>query len=263
MNRSVVVLILLLTLSCLCSVAQTPPTSDPQALALIAKSVLAMTGGTTLSGVTLNANAIWIAGSDYFTGPATLQAAGTTDSRIDLNLNGLTRTDIRTTSGGFPGGSSTGASAKAQPFAQHNCWTEPVWFFPALSSLTVAATNTNLVFSYVGQEMHGSVSTQHIRMIQVWPADDVRTLINVQRMSTTEFYLDSASLLPVAIAYKVHPDKDANTDIPMEIGFANYQVVSGIAVPHHIQRSVNGEVDLDLTVTNAVMNSGLSISKLQ
>ncbi len=63
--------------------AQTP-TSDPQALTLVAKSVAAMTGGQPVSGVTLNATAIWIAGSDYFTGPATLQATGSTSTRTTL-----------------------------------------------------------------------------------------------------------------------------------------------------------------------------------
>ena len=151
MNRSVVVLMLMFALSSLYSVAQTPPTSDPQALALIAKSVLAMTGGTTVSRVTLNTNAIWIAGSDYFTGPATLQATGTTDSRIDLNLNGLTRTEIRTASGTLPSGSWVDASGVSHPFALHNCWTEAAWFSPALSSLTLATTSTTLSFAYVGQ----------------------------------------------------------------------------------------------------------------
>jgi hypothetical protein len=122
-----------------------------------------MTGGQPVSGVTLNATAIWIAGSDYFTGTATLQAKGSTDSRVDLTLNGLNRTEIRTTSGGAPTGSWIVASAKAQPYAQHNCWTDAVWFFPELSSLAKAA-NPAFFFSYVGQEQHEGLTVQHIRV---------------------------------------------------------------------------------------------------
>lgn len=84
--------------------AQTPAPSDPQALALVAKAIAALTAGLPVSGVTLKANAISIAGSDYFTGTATLQATGTDNSRVDLNVNSSTRTEIRTQSGGFPGG---------------------------------------------------------------------------------------------------------------------------------------------------------------
>lgn len=262
MIRSLAVVLSLLAVSSLPSAAQTP-TSDPQALALIAKSVAAMTGGLPVSGVTLNANAIWIAGSDYFSGPATLQATGTTDSRIDLKLNGFTRTEIRTASGTLPSGSWVDASGATHPFALHNCWTEAAWFYPALSSLTLATTTSKLSFAYVGQERHNGVSTHHIRMSQTSPADDVSNLFNVPRMSATDFYLDSVTFFPMAIAFKVHPDKDMNTDIPMEIGFANYQPVNGIQVPFHIQRMLNGGVVLDFTVTSAVMNSGLAVSKLQ
>ena len=257
MNRAFTYLTTVLFLGarfCSAQAPQAPPTSDPQALALVAKSIAAMTGGLPVNAVTLNANAIWIAGSDYFTGPATLQATGTTDSRVVLTLNGLSRTEIRTTSGGIPSGSWTDASAAAQPFALHNCWTDAVWFFPALGSLAQAASRT-FFFQYVGQEQHEGISAQHIRAFQAFPQDDTRNLLSVQRLSTIDFYLDSTSYLPLTIAFKVHPDKDMNTDVPMEIRFANYQVVSGIEVPFHIQRSLNGEVSLDLTVTSAVMNS--------
>ena len=100
-------------------------------------------------------------------------------------------------------------------------------------------------------------------MSQTTPPADVNNIFNVPQMSTTDFYLDSVTFLPVAIAFKVHPDKDMNTDIPMEIGFANYQPVNGIQVPFHIQRMLNGGVVLDLSVNSAVMNSGLAVSKLQ
>ena len=241
--------------------AQTPPASDPQALALVAKSIAAMTGGLPVSGITLNANAIWVVGSDYFTGPATLQGKGTTDSLITLSLNGFSRTETRTQSGGVPSGTWADASATPKAFALHNCWTDAVWFFPALSSLTQAA-NPNFFFSYVGQEQHNGVSTQHIRSFQL-SQNDPSNLLEVQRLSTSDIYLDSSSFLPVAIAFKAHPDKDMTIDIPMEIGFAKYQVVTGIQVPFHIQRMLNGGVVLDLTVTNAVMNSALSLSQAQ
>jgi len=236
-------------------------TSDPQALALVAKSVAAMTGGQPLSGVTLNATAIWTSGSDNFSGPANLQATGTTDSRVDLTLKGFTRTEIRTTSGGMPSGSWIGASAKAQPFAQHNCWTDAAWFFPALSSLTQNA-NPAFFFSYIGQEQRGALTVQHIRVFQHFPLNQ-NLPSPVDRLSVSDVYLDPVSFLPLAVAFKVHPDRDANVDIPMEIRFANYQVVSGVQVPFHVQRLLNGSLALDLTVTNAVMNSTLSTTSSQ
>jgi hypothetical protein len=140
--------------------------------------------------------------------------------------------------------------------AQHNCWTDPVWFFPALSSLTQAA-NTSYFFSYVGQEQHDSLTVDHIRVFQhyLWDQTNLNT---VDRLSAMEIYLDPTSSLPLAVAFAAHPDADMNVDIPIEIRYANYQAVNGILVPYHIQRLLNGGIVLDLTVTSAVLNSAAS-----
>jgi hypothetical protein len=81
-------------------------------------------------------------------------------------------------------------------------WTEAVWFFLALSSLSQTA-NPSFTFKYVGQEQHGGVNTQHIRVFQ---PSKVSLL---QHLNTIDFYLDPASSIPLAIAFQVRPDKDA------------------------------------------------------
>jgi len=116
-----------------------------------------------------------------------------------------------------------------------------------LSSLTQTA-NPNFIFSYVGQEQHGGMNTQHIRVYQPGPFLGV---------STMDFFLDPASYLPLSVAFNAHPDSDMNTNIPVEILFANYQAVSGIQVPFHFQRMFNGSVVLDATITSALVNTGL------
>ena len=232
--------------------AQRTATSDPQALALAAKALAALTGGLRVNGVTMNADAIWIAGSDNFTGTAVLQATGTS-SQMDLNLSGLQRSETRTVIAGVPSGTWVDGSAAPQPYALQNCLTDTVWFFPSLSSL-VQMANVTFVFSYIGTEQHGGVSVQHLRWSQTSSPADPRNLFNVQRLSTTDIYLDSFTFLPAAIAYNVHPDNDIYKDIPVETRFANYQVVSGVQVPLHIQQSLNGGVVLDLTITSSVVN---------
>ena len=261
MNRSAVLLTSLLALSSVCSVAQTLPTSDPQALALVAKSLAALTAGIAVPGVTLNATVISIAGSDYFTGTATLQAQGTKNSRVDLSVNGTTRTEIRTASGDIPSGSWVEGSAAATQFAQHNCWTDAVWFFPALTSLTQGA-NPNFVFSYVGQEQHDNLTVQHVRVLQHLALDTANSS-PVGHLSTMDLYLDPVSFLPLALAFNVHADRDMNIDIPVEVRFAGYQLVNGVQVPFHVQRLMNGSLALDLTVTSATLNSTLPIGGAQ
>lgn len=249
MHRLALAVVCLLSV---CAVAQNLPASDPQAITLAQQSIAALTGGTTVSDFTLSANVTSILGSDYERGTATLQAKGTGESRVDVNLSTSgTRSDVRNVASGNPGGAWNKNGGASMAYADHNCWVDAAWFFPALSSLSQTA-NPTFVFKYIGQEQHGGVNTQHIQVFQ-WSTQDP----TVQRLSTMDFYVDAGSLLPVAADFKVHSDSDMNVDIPGEIGFANYQAVNGIRVPFHIQRMLNGGVVLDMTVTTATFNSGL------
>jgi len=93
---------------------------------------------------------------------------------------------------------------------------------------------------------------------RIFPQDTKN--LALQGLSATDFYLDPASFLPLAIVFSVHPDADMNTNIRSEIGFANYRAVSGVLIPFHIQRMLNGTVVLDIVVNNATVNSGLQDS---
>lgn len=232
--------------------AQSPPASDPQALSYASQSIAVLTGGAAISDVTLTGNVIRIAGSETDTGPATLLAKGTSESRIDLQLTGGNRRDILNGSGGFPQGSWIGSDGISNSYAAHNCWTDSSWFFPALSSLAAVSSNPNAVLSYVGQENLNGTAVQHLRSY-LYVADQSF----FQQISTMDFYLDSTSLFPVTAKFNIHPDNNGSTNIPVEIDFSNYEPVSGVQVPFHIQRLVQGSLVLDVTISSAVFNSGL------
>jgi hypothetical protein len=246
-----------LLVSAVCAVAQNAPSSDPFAVSLAQKSVAALTGGTTISDVTLKANVTSILGSDYESGTGTFQAKGTGESRSDLNLSTSgTRTDVRNLVSGAPAGAWGKNGGTSTAYAGHNCWTDAAWFFPAFSSLTQMA-NPNFIFKYIGPERHGGVNSQHIQIYQLAAQGQPPS---VQRLSKMDFYLDAASSLPLGINFDTHADDDMNLNIPVAINFANYQPVQGIQVPFHIQRMLNGGVVLDATVTSAGFNTGLSDS---
>jgi hypothetical protein len=248
-------LILLTSLLVTCAIsagAANATLSDPFAITLAQKSAAALTGGLPVSDVTLGATVISILGSDSETGTGTFAAKGTSESRVDLSLSGGTRSDVRNLTNGSPGGAWNKNSSTSTAYAQHNCWTDAAWFFPALSSLTQTA-NPNFIFKYIGQEQHGGVATQHVQVFQIGQKDNG----TLQRLSTTDFYLDPTSSLPLAIASQTHADSNMNIDIATEVRFANYQTVSGFQVPFHFQRMFSGVVVLDVTVTDVVLNSGL------
>ena len=238
--------------------AQNPPQSDPQALALANQAMAALNNGVAVSDVTLTGNVTWIAGSDNETGTATLQAKGTGESRVDLNLSGGSRTEIRNdVASTFPQGASIENGGSQQPWALHRCWINASWFYPTLSFLS-ATSDPSLIFSYVGQEHRGGTSVQHLRLYRYLASQKPAFAAVTQRVSTADFYLDSTSLLPVALVFNAHPDDDAYTDISIEIDYFNYQTINGVQVPLHIQKLVSGGLALDAAVTGVSVNSGLS-----
>src|SRR6266566_2253913 len=196
-----------LVLFSVCSVAQNP-SSDPYAVSLAQKSVVALTGGVPLGDVTMNANVTSISGPNLETGTATLQAKGVTDSRIDLNLPSGTRTDIRNDNSVNPQGASATNGGGYQAWALHNCWTNASWFFPALSVLA-STSDPTVIFSYVALESRNGASVQHIQSYRyIVDPNRAATTALTQRLSTMDFYLDSSSLLPLAITFNSHPAND-------------------------------------------------------
>ena len=237
------------------AVAQTQPPSDPQALSYASQSIAALTGGTSISDVTLTGNVTWNAGAD--TGSATLRALGSGESRMDLALTSGTRTEIRDAQTGSPLGQWINPDNTSGYYAPQNCWTDAVWFFPALGSLAVGP---NVVLSYVGQETRNGSTVQHIQSYIYdpnWPAGVTPT---DQQLSTMDFYLDATTLLPTAITFNAHPDNDSTTNLLIEADLSNYQSVGGAMVPMHIQRYQQGNLMVDITVSGATLNTGLPLS---
>jgi len=252
--RHLAVLCLVLSVPTFLS-AQGQPPSDPQALAYAAQSIAAMTGGNAISDVTLTGSVTWNAGAD--SGNATLRALGTGESRMDLVLSSGTRSEIRDAQTGAAIGQWINPDNTSGLYASQNCWTDAVWFFPVLGSLAVGP---NVVLSYIGQETRNGATVQHVQSYVYDPNWPAGVTPSDEQLSTMDFYLDASTLLPVAIAFNIHPDNDATTNLPVETDFANYQTTSGVTAPMNIQRYQQGNLMVDVTVSGASFNTGLSLS---
>lgn len=235
-------------------IAQTRPTSDPVALSYAAKSIAALTAGNRITDVTLTGDATWIAGSDVETGTVTLLASGSGESRMTLALSSGNRTEIRDASTGAPTGQWVAPNGTHGMFVPQNCWTDAVWFFPALGSLTGTG---NVVLSYMGQETRNGQAVQHIQSYAYQPYRYSGRSPSPQQLTTMNFYLDATTLLPVAVTFNIHPDTDSNANIAVEIDFSDYQGFSGVLVPTHIRRYLQHTLQIDLTITSALVNTGI------
>jgi hypothetical protein len=236
--------------------SQNQPPSDPQAVKLASQSIAALTGGNAINDVTLNGSVTWSGGAAPETGTTTLLASGTGESRMNLTLPSGTRAEIRDASTGVAQGQWIAQDGSSGLFAQQNCATDAVWFFPALGSL---AAGPNVVLSYIGPETRNGAAVQHIQSY-IYQSNPSGITPSPQQLSTMDFYLDATTSLPVSIAFNAHPDNTASANLSVEVDFSNYQALSGVMVPTHIQRALQGNVLVDIVISGASFNTGLPIS---
>jgi hypothetical protein len=232
------------------------PNSSPQAATLLSQSAAALSGNIALSDVTLSGTVRRIAGSDDESGSVVLTATASGSSKIALSFSSGNRKEVRTNSNNSPTGSWSGTDSIAHSIAVHNLFTD--WgLFPTFtfSNLNGSATT---VFSYIGQETRNGHSVQHLSIQQQFPNQTGSVASLLQHLSQMDIYLDASTSLPVSLAYNIHPDNDADLDLPVEIGFSDYRPVNGAQIPFHVQKYLNNNLSLDLQFQSVAVNSGLT-----
>jgi hypothetical protein len=242
------------------SAAQQPTPASPQPGQLLQSALAALGANTAIADVSLLGTAHYIAGSDDETGTATLKALAGGSSRVDLNLSGGTRTEIDTSASGTSAGTWSGPDGLSHDIAFHNLLTEPAWFFPAFLVLR-GLSAPGYVANYVGHETRNGRALEHLTISQ---ASAIQVPVggpDLRHLAQTDLFLDSSTILPVAMTFNIHPDNNALLDIPVEIRFSDYRSVNGVQIPFHVEKFLNNSLLLDLQFQAASVNSGLSDSQ--
>jgi hypothetical protein len=228
---------------------------DSQAVSLIQSSLTALTGSAAVNDATLQATASYVAGSDRESGSALMVGRLTQESIVQLTLSGGTRQEIRNGNAG----AWSGPDGTLHSTAIHNCWTDATWFFPALT-LEALASNTQVGLTYFGTDTSKGTALIHVQAALL-VSGLTASGSAIQPLSTMDLYFDPKALVPLFLDFNTHPDTDANTNLPVEIQFGNYQVSNGWLVPAHIQKYLQRTLLLDVTVTNVLVNSGVPASE--
>ena len=239
---------------------QAPSSPSPQAVTILRNSLAALVGHTAVTDITLTGSARRIAGSDDESGPAVLKGVVAGAARVELSLPSGSRSDFSNISTAPHSGTWSGSDGVSHAVSFHNLLSDPTWFFPAFG-IARGLNSPNHVTTYVGQETQNSQTVYHIAIQRTLP-NAVGDTQFFEHLSRTDLYVDSATLLPVALKFNVHPDGNAAIDIPVEITYADYREVNGIQIPFHIEKYLNGSLFLDLQFSTANLNSGLTASAL-
>jgi len=222
--------------------------------AVLAKAAAAFSQAKPVNGITLNATAEWIAGSDDETGNATLTANADGSYSLRLQLAQSSRTEAQTSFASGQTCSWSGTDAVSHPVAAQNCMGSMAWFLPAASlfgNLQPSTVSTSVESSTAGAASSFLDIQQQRTPPAAFTSDGAALLTH---LSVVDLYLDPASFLPTGLAFNIHPDDNAASDIPVQVIFTNYQTINGVSIPFRIQRYFNGTLQLDLTVTLASTN---------
>jgi hypothetical protein len=228
-------------------------TSASNALAQLSS---AFSGGQVVHTIQLSGTAAWTAGSLQDSGTVSLTATAGAASQLQLQLDTTgQRTETQTGAGLNASCQWSGADNAPHSVDLGNCWRPDLWFLPALSlQPSLLPSYLGIVDLGVGTVGFTSNAYRHLQSQLVFTSLTSQLSSNLAQQSTMDLGLDPVTLLPAVLAYTVHPDNGAQVQIAIEIHYSNYQTVNGVQVPFHIQRYVNGALQLDILLNSAQIN---------
>ena len=242
---------LLLSSSFVC--AQAPAPLQTQTATVTASTVttqaIAAFSALPVTQIQLSGTAKAYAGSSQPSGTFTATLKSTGESTLQLNMDALSRTETAGPWASPPQCAWTGTDGVQHSAADHNCRVALTWLVP---DLTLQARVTSLAqqLSAASETAPGtyrlSLSESHSEF-----SPDLNTLLN--NLSTAKLAVDQITFLPATLDFNLHPDKDANTNIAIEVRYTDYRQVNGATIPFHIQRYLNNGLALDLQVETAVV----------
>ncbi len=229
--------------------------ATPDSTTILSQASQAFSAGNPVSSVSMTGTAQWFAGSTKDSGPAKLTAKVTGENSAELDLSNGTRIEAQSAVGDDRTCTWSGKDGVSHDMASSNCWTATTWFLPHLA-LQTTGLPTNLGVQYLGVIADKGQSSPHLQhQLTIAPGQTKPAVTaQIQSWSRTDLALDPVTLLPSALKYTIHPDNNSSVNLQVEVRYSNYQNVSGVELPMHIERYVNGSLQLTVDIDSATVN---------
>jgi hypothetical protein len=223
-------------------------TATPQLRTVQSQAWAALVSAAQPTTVALDGTFTSTAGSLTQNGDAHLTVGSNGTFLINLSGNVSTTSESRTVSDGVPACTWTDSEGVVHNSTFLNCM-PPAWFFPGLTLLPNSSDASNPAWSpssYAVDSLGDHLQFQFVLPnLNGTPEDS-------QLLSPFDLVLDPNTHLPLYAKFTAHPDNPGiHADIPVQIAYSDYRNISGVMVPFHIQRYLNGSLVLDLTITSA------------
>jgi len=200
----------------------------------------------------MTGTAEWFVGPKSDTGPVKLLAKATGENRAEFDLSNGSRIESQGAIDGNRSCTWTGKDGVVHDMTLSNCSIAIPWFIPGLALQNASYLPSSLEMqNAVGDK--GFPHVIHDVNLAVVPRGQ-KLAAQIRVWSATDTTLDPATHLPVSLQYTIHPDNDDSIDLKVAISYSNYQNVSGVMVPMHIERRVNGNLQVKIDITSATIN---------
>ena len=233
---------------------QQSASKDPTAISLLQKSVAAM-ASIVPADTSATGNIAIVEGSSNDSGTIQILTLGSSRTAENITLSASQRSVIYS----YGEAKEVDGSLSTNPVVELSV-TDLCPDFP-LPLLTDALNKSDEAFQYIGQESLNGESVQHVRLWNSFASNP--RLQRLAPFSAQDIWLDSASILPVKIAYNRRAGGGAVPSIPVEIYYSNYTTVNGVQYPFQIEKSYNGTPWETITIQSVAFNTGLTSSSFQ
>lgn len=239
---------LLLVACALPGSGQTTAPPMPQIQAIQAQAQASMFGKMQPTSVVLDGTFTSTEGALNQNGSVHLTVGSDGSYSIELSRTAGAINETRMVSDGMPSCTWTDQNNVVHQSAFLNCLV-PAWFFPSLALLS--GTSSATLPAWTPSSYSSDSLGNHLKFQFLLPSSD-ESQEDPQLQKPFDLVLSPATSLPQYAFFTIHPDNPGiHADIAIEIAYTNYRTVSGVMIPFHIQRYVNGNLVLDLVVTSA------------
>jgi hypothetical protein len=234
--------------------AQAAPQRDPQAIALLQQTIATM-ATTAPTDSSASGSVTVVEGSTTLNGSIQILTLGTTQTAETLTLPDGQRAVVYSNGDAKEVTGSQSVNPPLQLIVTDQC---PDFPLPLVLS---ALNNSDESFQYVGTETLNGGPAQHVRVWNTFASKP--PLQGLASFSTTDFWLDPSSGLPLKIAYSRRAGGGAVPAIPVAVSFSNYTNVNGVLYPFQINKSFNGTPWQTITIQSVSFNTGLTAAQFQ
>lgn len=237
---------------CFLFLTASPALAQTDASALISEVFNAFSRGTYVRSVQLTGSATWYAGTEEDSGSITLTADADGAASMSLQMSRWSRLEQQTAFGDDRICTWTATDNVSHPLQNSSCWIAVNWVLPQ------AYFQPGHIPSDIGVETFsvesGLLGLRSQAIVgPIGTSAAVTTAI--QQASAADLTLDALTARPVTLSFNLPSSNGSSAPVRTEIRYSNYKQMAGLMLATHIERYINGSLQMTIDLTQVTPQS--------